>query len=207
MICLLTVTGISCGGGSIKRYKPQAKHAKVDLLVWIDPGSGLLEKIILKGCEEWKSKGVTCIRVQDRSNSDIQIYGSDKACEQSKKKARTLARARKGGKIVFYKKCYLRGNKHDDRMLHSVAVHEIGHHLGIWKHIPEKCDGKHKLHPSGKKICGKAVMNAMYDKKIYFVTPIDSLAFDVRDRLVGVVTDEVKSRVVDNEPNCVYYGK
>jgi len=198
---------LSCGGGA-KHYHPTVKMDPIPLMIWVDPSSDLPKEDMLKACEEWRVMGIQCHLVTNKSSADVRVYSDTKdACARNKNGNRTVARAWQGGRIVFYRKCYGKmRSKSARRKFRAIGTHEVGHQLGIWDHVPESCDGKKvKTHPSKKKVCGKAVMNAMYDKNVYRLTLADKLAFDLRDRLIGVVSDVHRKPV--GKPACIYYSK
>lgn len=199
---------LSCSN-SPKRYSPTGKIDPIPLMIWVDPGSAIPKDDLLKACEEWQVMGIQCHLITSKSNADIRVYFDTKdPCAADKKGHRTLATAWKGGRIVFYRNCYGKMKSASVRkMFRAIATHEVGHQLGIWKHVPESCKSKKvKTHPNGKKICGEAVMNPLYEKDIWFVTPVDKLAFDIRDRWIGVVEDGDEEKP-PGEPDCIYYGK
>ena len=68
-----------------------------------------------------------------------------------------------------------------------VLAHEFGHQFGIWDHVPRKCDDKAKTLPDGRRVCGTAIMNPDYDSDVPYLTPVDDLAFAVRDRQTNVL--------------------
>lgn len=207
---LLTLIAFSfaCGGKTPKRYKPEVKIDPIPLMIWVEPTSDLPEEDVLKACEEWGVMGIQCHLVPSQAHADIRVFSdTEDPCARNKKGRRTLARAWRGGKVVFYRKCF--GNLQltsNNLMFRSIGTHEVGHQLGIWDHVPESCDSKKvKKHSDGKKICGKAVMNPLYSPEVHFVTPVDKRAFDIRDRFIGVVVDETSSD--SGEPDCVYQGE
>lgn len=194
---------LSCGGGK-KLVPPGPAPEPLPLKIWIDPASGLPERTVLAGCEGWREKGILCLPAADRPLSDIQVYADkDDPCAVGKEGTRVLARAWRGGRIVFYSRCFMRNGKLDEAMLRSVGIHEVGHQLGIWEHVPRECAAGAKVHPDGRKVCGSAVMNPLYRRDVPSVTPVDLLAFDLRDRRIGVVIDAFESDP-PRAPDCVY---
>jgi hypothetical protein len=98
-----------------------------------------------------------------------------------------------------------KGGAFEPGQLKAVMTHEVGHQLGIWDHVPYAPECKDaKTHPGGRKVCGPAVMNPHYNPRIGYVTEIDALAFDVRDREHSVLIGDIPPA---ERPDCVYHGK
>jgi len=197
---------LSCGSGA-KAYRPTGDEKPIPLTIWIDGNAKLSEADTLKACDEWKPKGIRCFVVEDKDKSSIQVYAeNEKECPKNKDDTYTLATAWRGGRIVFNMKCFGAIGKPDLHKFRAVMVHEIGHQLGIWDHVPHDCkSGKPKKHPSGKSVCGVAVMNPMYDKDVFVITVVDGLAFDIRDEFIAVVVDGPGAS--PDEPVCTYRGR
>lgn len=201
---VLAFLGLSCASGP-KPAKPDMKAEAIPLLIWIDPGAGISEADTLKACEEWKPKGIRCFLVDRKRRSDIRIFVDEGDCKKNDKGTYTLATAWRGGKIVFNMKCFGSLGKPNRHKFRAVMVHEIGHHLGIWNHVPLSCkDPELRKHATGVPVCGPAVMNPMYDKDVHFVTAVDSLAFDIRDRNIAVAVDLPGT---DRAPDCTYTAR
>lgn len=207
IVPILAVLALSCAGPARYTPDPDQKEKPIPLLIWIDGDAKISHEDTLRACEEWKIKGIQCYVVENKLKSHIQIYSQDKKCPPTKTGGSTLATAWRGGKIIFNMKCFGAIGKPNRHKFRAVMVHEIGHHLGIWNHVPEECDddseGEVKKHPNGKLVCGEAVMNPYYEKDVYFITPADSLAFDVRNRFIAVVVDPPPGEPAD-EPDCTY---
>jgi len=204
---LALVASMSCGSGP-KVHHPTGKDKPIPLLIWVESETHLSQEDTLLACEEWKAKGIRCFVVDDKLKSHIQVYASkEEKCLKNDKGTYTLATAWRGGRIVFNMGCFGKIGEPNRHKFRSVMVHEIGHHLGIWNHVPLDCKSEGvKKHPSGKAICGAAVMNPMYDKDIHFVTPVDALAFDVRDTYIAVVVEPLPDGV-PGEPDCTYLDR
>lgn len=201
---------LSCAG--VKRYA-RRDPARYSLHLWVDDHPSLSKPDALKGCQEWAPKGVTCALVESKHRADIRVTADMKACVPDEKGKRTLALAYKGGDVVFMMQCFKKGDGYDQHQFRAVMTHEVGHEIGVWEHVPEDCDDKeHKaiVLEDGKKVCGQAVMNPYYEEKIWFVTEIDSLAFDVRDLEYSVVTplgsdEPPPPRPKPSGPDCTYH--
>jgi hypothetical protein len=212
----LALASLTCAGP--KRYTRNEK-VSFTLRLWVDDHKALSRPDALKGCEEWLPKGVQCVLAEDELFADVRVSVDDSACVPGDDGKRTLALAYKGGNVTFIMKCFEKADgTYDLHQFRAVMTHEIGHEIGIWNHVPEECDGKDEPKPikhfGGKEVCGQAVMNRYYDKDVWFVTEIDSLAFDMRDleysviyrsRADGSVPPVERPRPAG--PDCVYYGR
>jgi len=107
-------------------------------------------------------------------------------------------------------KCFKTGSGYDQKKFRAVMTHEIGHQVGIWRHVPLSCKGEPLRHPSGALVCGSAVMNAVLDGDITYVTVIDGLAFDLRNQDVNSLRPlnfELMRNELGQLPTCVYRSK
>jgi hypothetical protein len=66
---------------------------------------------------------------------------------------------------------------------------------------------KARAHPNGSRVCGVAVMNPYYDEDVHFLTPVDSLAFDVRDTAHSSLIDVDDSSPPRSFSGCVYRSR
>ena len=169
---------------------------------------------MFQGCAKWKAKNVTCVEASSKAIADVRIYADDGVCvtkddngtpddPKDDKTRTTLAWAYSGGDIKMMMRCLTqKDGAYDAHQFAAVVTHEVGHQLGIWDHVPypPACEDA-KTHPSGRKVCGTAVMNAYYNEKIDYVTDIDALAFDVRDVKYSVLVSDVPRK---DHPDCVY---
>jgi hypothetical protein len=194
---------LSCGP-SVPRYQPKAPDEPVAAVaIWIEEDADLPAAAVATGCDVWGVKGVVCASAAAKELADIRIRADHKACEKNGKGTTTLALAYWGGDIEINVDCFKKSGKLDRHMLSAVVAHEVGHQFGIWEHVPESCDSKPTVHPNGKPVCGQALMNPYYEPAVYFVTPVDSLAFDLRDPFYSVLVSDVPR---SDAPDCVYYA-
>jgi hypothetical protein len=207
----------SCGSSQKppKSHTPDASDKRFDIDVWIEDDPRMPAELVLDGCGRWKAKNVFCRRVASKIFADIRIYADDGKCvvnddmdtpddPKDDKTRTTLAWAYWGGDIKMMMACLThKDGVYDAHQFAAVMTHEVGHQLGIWNHVPYPPECKDaKTHPSGKKVCGAAVMNPYYDKDVTVVTDIDALAFDVRDMKYSVlIDDDVPHK---DHPDCVY---
>ncbi len=174
--------------------------------LWVQPG--LSADDAHAGCEIWREKGVACVIVHDREYADIVVEADRRPCVPHDDGLRTLAEAYRGGRVVFYTSCFMDGGSFDRGEFRTVMGHEVGHELGIWEHVPLECDAKAPRHPEGQRICGRAVMNPLYDKDVSYMTPVDGLAFDVRDPEISVLVIDREDRPSPpDRPDCVYRAR
>jgi len=159
----------------------------------------------VEGCMMWRVEGVKCRIVADGEEADVAIGVSDEECVEEKDGSVVLARAFSANRtIVVYKNCVLRGvgsrdQTQSDALYATIIAHEIGHHLGIWEHVPEGCDEPHLTHPVGGPVCGAAVMNPLIDTRLRgFVTGYDMMAFDLREKDLSIVRVQEQSLVTDD---------
>lgn len=193
----------SCGGP--QRYVNPSREVLYQVPIWIDPASGLNAADVMAGCEAWREKGVRCVRASAPSEASIVVESDGGACVPGESGRRTLAWASQDGTVTFRTACFLRDDlTYDRHMFQAVATHEFGHSIGIWEHVPESCGGTPQTHPSGARVCGTAVMNPYYDEDVHFLTPIDSLAFDVRDSAHSALVDVDDTSTPKRFPGCVY---
>lgn len=206
----------SCGGSpKTKSNTPSAADIPYVVTVWVQNDPRMPKEVVFKGCAAWKAKKVTCVEAVEKAFADIRVYADDGACVRNDdmgtpddpsddKKRTTLAWAYSGGDIKMMMGCLKRKDGvYDAHQFSAVVTHEVGHQLGIWSHVPypPACE-KAKEHPSGRKVCGVAVMNPYYDKDVTVVTEIDALAFDVRDKRYSVLSSDVPRKDI---PDCVYH--
>ena len=163
------------------------------LSVWIDDHPLLDLADVVRGCIEWRAKGVICRLAADPASADVRISVDDKPCVPDAEGLKTLALAYHDGRIVFMPKCFDGSTDYVRRLFRAVMTHEVGHEVGIWEHVPLKCDGKAASH-DGRPICGPAVMNRLADADLGFVTVVDSLAFEAR------AADDTRLRPLGSPP-------
>lgn len=215
VLALAAWTASSCGSGQKPgRHTPGPADKAFTVEVWIEDDPRLPKKLMLEGCGEWKAKRVSCVEVKETWMADIRVYADDGACvltddmgtpdPKDDKTRTTLAWAFSGGDIKMMMKCLTHdaANVYDAAQLRRVMGHETGHQVGIWDHVPYEpaCEDA-KTHPTGKKVCGLALMNPYDNPKIHFVTEIDALAFDLRDPKHSVLVSDVPRK---DTPDCVY---
>jgi hypothetical protein len=186
-----TVAAAVSGCASVPRYVNPAPSYAFTVHIWVAKHRYLPDEYVLRGCEMWAPKGVRCVRVSEPEHADITVVPADHLCFPDKQGKRTLATAYEGGKIAVVLDCFVDDkNKLDVKQFEAVLGHEIGHQMGMWEHVPLDCKEKHLTHPSGKPVCGVALMNPMYDADVTFITPNDSMAFDMRDLMMSAVSDK-----------------
>ena len=194
----------SCASGPRHPNWPPLPGVTVTVRLWVEDSPNLDKDDLMKGCMGWRHKGVTCVATANVMAADIRVHEDTKDCVKNKDDDYyTLAYAYRGGDIHVRTKCFFWGKKINAAKLRTVVTHEVGHELGIWEHVPLECTGKAPVHPTGKAICGPAVMNPIYDSGVPEITEIDGLAFDVRDLNVAVVADHEGPK---GGPDCVYTG-
>jgi len=211
---LLRLSLLAAAAAMLGSCAAAVRYARIDppayaLTVWLadDP---LLDPVdALRGCMEWRAKGVVCRLTMDPARADVRVTVDDGPCVEDDKGLHTLALAYHGGSVVFNKKCFAVGSDYGRKMFRTVMTHEIGHEAGIWEHVPPKCDAKAARH-DGRPICGRAVMNPLCDPDVNFVTVPDALAFDARGGADNALRplDVADGRpAADDRPICVYHGK
>jgi|SRR5687768_12836370 len=193
---------LSCAG--IPRYADPAARGTPRFYVHLWVQDGLSAEDADAGCEIWGEKGVACIIVRDPELADIRVYADRRPCVPHGDGLRTLAEAWQGGKVVFYTSCFMDGTTFDRHQFRAVMGHEVGHEIGVWEHVSLECNDRCQRHPGGTAICGRALMNPLYDKDVSFLTPADSLAFDVRDPMISVLVEVADRPAPPETPSCVY---
>lgn len=202
MSACLSIFVLSCA--SVPRFVDPVARGNPGFLVHVWVEAGLSADDARAGCEIWREKGVACVMVDDPDRADIRVFADARPCVPNDDGKRTLAEAWQGGRVVFYTSCFRDGDDVDRHQFRAVMGHEVGHEIGVWEHVPLECGASAPRHPSGAAICGRAIMNPLYDRDVSFMTPVDSLAFDVRDTGISVLI-EVADKVPEPEgPGCVY---
>ena len=150
------------------------------LTVFTDSHGLLDEEKVWEACLQWMPKGVICDLVDSPSQADVTIQASDKPCDKNEDGLYTIGWASSNG-VTGHVTLMAACPGWDDSQVIGVLTHEIGHVIGIWKHIPPNCDEPHLTHPNGQDICGTAIMNPVHKPGLDYTTLIDGLAFDLRD--------------------------
>jgi len=181
-----------------------AQYPVGTVLVAIKEGSTFEEELIIEGCDKWGAEGLGCHIVDDADVAEIVFRVDSSTCEPDEEGIATLAVANwETHDVVFLSDCirYAARNGYDvaemERAIFVVVVaHELGHHLGIWTHVPPACDDDYVESEDGVPICGPAIMNPHIDARLRAsgITAFDSLAFDRRDRYQSVLDDEDETR-------------
>lgn len=189
-LALLTLlTSCSSRARRARAADPTEDDPPLTLPIWIEDDPRMPKEDVLRGCQEWQAKGITCVEVAREKDGKVRVYAVDEDCVEKDERGVTtrtvLARAFYGGRIKMMSRCMTKTadglfNRHQ---LAGVVTHEIGHQLGIWDHVPRSCEGEGVLThtPTGTKICGIAVMNKSYNRNVVSVTEIDAMAYDARD--------------------------
>lgn len=181
------------------------------LTVWLEKDPLLERDDALKGCNEWRSKGVVCRLTEREDEADVRVSTADGECLTDEDGYRTLAIAYRDGRIVFNSRCFRKSGGYDRHMFRSVMTHELGHEIGIWQHIPKDCAKDTPRHSNGQPVCGIAVMNKTYDDDVWFVTVIDAMAFDLRDQEQSSLRPLDSGQSVRGPklemPYCIYRAK
>ena len=160
--------------------------------LWIDDHVDLDKVTISKGCNLWlPGAGVQCLLVP-KDEADIRVMADNGACVRNDDGKYTLARAFGGGDIVVYVQCMPRdkGIIRPDALV-AVLGHEVGHQLGIWRHVAIGCDGTEPVHPSGVHVCGAALMNWLVGPPKLMA--LDLLAYDMREVDKSVIKGTVST--------------
>lgn len=177
-----------------------------EVVVWVQDHPFLKRGTVSDGCVVWHPEGVRCRIADDEASADVRVFADDGACVKNDDGSYTLATAYPDRVIVVRMRCFRTafGGGVDERKLATVMGHEIGHELGVWEHVPKTCDGPHLTHPSDGPVCGRALMNPMYDKEVSFMTVHDHLAFEMRAGGVSLAGGTVAAS--GGAPTCEYVG-
>lgn len=201
---------VACGGPRAKT-PPLSRYAPADpaperpvVAVWVDDDPDLPMESMKAGCEIWKLEGARCEFVGRGEPARVRVWPYHGPCKKNDRGSYTLATAYSDGKIIFNVECFKRGDDKtlDRQELAVVMAHEMGHQFGIWKHVHADCGQEGvRTHPDGTPLCGVALMNPMRRRDVFFLTPLDHLAFEMRDRAWSVLTADAPDADV---PTCVY---
>lgn len=189
-------------------YVPEDPPSEMQTVrVWVQDSPGLLHNASVLGCDIWYPEGIRCDITADQRHADVRIYAHDTPCMVRSDGTFTLATAFGDHTIVVESQCmgHQADGTLDPAMFRTVLGHEIGHQLGIWAHVPETCGEPHVTHPTGGPVCGQALMNPMYDANISFMTAMDHLAFEMRDRDASVL-EGGSTGISGGDPICVFTG-
>ena len=182
-LALFAVAFAGCAGqidGS--PYVPDEPPSEMQtVVVWVQDHPRLLHNVSVLGCDIWYPEGIRCSITADERYADVRVYAHDTPCMP-----------RSDGTA-------------EPNMFRTVMGHEIGHQLGVWAHVPESCSEAHVTHPTGGPLCGQALMNPMYDSNISFMTALDHLAFEMRDRDASVL-EGGRPGISGGDPICVFTG-
>ena len=212
-VLFVAAAGLSLSCGHSKpRPAPPLPAVTVTVKLWVAETDDLPTDDVLAGCEAWRIKGVHCVLVATKAEADIWVVADRTLCAKPGEQHYTLALAYRGGRIVMRTGCFIKDGKVAHQKFRTVLTHEVGHQLGIWNHVPNSCKGKREddsailKHPSGKLVCGDALMDPYYDPDIPEPNAIDEMAFDLRDLDVSVVTDPASDPgTPERRPDCVYH--
>jgi hypothetical protein len=205
----------SCAG--IPRYVNPQHHEPVTISVWVDQHAGLPLDLTLAGCNLWNEEDIRCVAAPNPLEADVVVVVDAHPCSPDKDGKVILAHADSASVIGVVVDCFYgpQGSQadmdHDEYRL--VLGHEIGHELGIWEHVPLKCDGKDKPDgknpapkkmPDGTAVCGQALMNPTYDPDVKALTPMDHLAFQLRNHDYNVLPGSDKKSMPASASACTF---
>ena len=167
--------------------------------MWVEDNHfNLPKEEAVKGCEFWAPKGVSCELTDNQESANVKV----KLDPDMPTNGTFLAWAYSSGLIILYPHgptWFTEDGEIDGFAFRVIMGHEIGHTIGIRGHIPVSCE-------NDDPICGKALMNATFRRKVDFITDLDALAFDNRDP-VNVLTSKQKPLLQEPEetvPDCTY---
>lgn len=173
-----------------------------NVTVWIAPEHQEFKRQVFQdGCRFWNGFGQTCNLVDHRGDADITVTFTEDDC--GKWLAYDVNNVNGWPTIVVYAKCFVtdkNGNLPLD-VLRRTFAHEFGHALGL-EHVPPGCDLDSYVwsrdhvdpnltpirHPSGKVICGPAIMNPSINNSLNAITEADKMNFDIRTRANAVLS-------------------
>lgn len=210
LTALAAAVAAGCAGSDGQPYVPDSPPSETyTVTVWVQDHPALRHNTAILGCDIWYPEGIRCDITADERNADVRVYAHDAPCMVRDDGTFTLATAFGDHSIVFETSCFGRDPDGgiETHAYRTVMGHEIGHQLGIWAHVPETCDEPHLTHPTGGPLCGQALMNPMYDANISFMTALDHLAFELRDRDASVLPGRRPAASAGAEPVCVFFGR
>ncbi|MFA5853539.1 MAG: hypothetical protein WC866_00475 [Patescibacteria group bacterium] len=208
LVLLFTLAACAARPARVRSAKPSPHDTPRTLPIWIEDDPRMPKEAVMRGCQKWKAKNITCIEVLAPEDSKIQIYADDGICVERDEKGavtrRTLAWAFYGGRVTMMANCLTKtlDGAFDPHQLSAVVTHEVGHQLGIWDHVPGSCteEGIAIHEETGRGICGVAVMNKYYNPRVSIVTVVDAMAFDERNPEFSLAISDMK-----DIPICTYH--
>lgn len=158
--------------------------------VWLQqPQTDVEARILRDACDIWGPVGFSCELTDDFAAALIHVYVSEADCvDEDGDGSVVLATTYDTWDIVVEGKCLGRswGGDPDERALRVLLAHETGHVLGL-PHVIKDCqDPNVRLHVSGARICGDAVLNPMLNPVADAMTGADWLNWEMRNPMVGL---------------------
>ena len=201
------LAAMSCA--SPPRYVNPQHHEPETVSIWVDQRSGLSLEGALAGCALWNEEDVRCVAAPNPLQADVVVVLDAHPCTPGADGAVILAHADSATVIgvrldCFYGPDTAPATEFNAEEYRLVLAHEIGHELGIWQHVPLKCDEKDhppKKMPDGRLVCGPAIMNPDIDMDVKALTPADDMAFALRDKHYTVLPKQSDQSVVRG---CTY---
>lgn len=192
----------ACGDDGYDWYQDDPPPAGT-VRVWVEADDAIPAETVREACEAWRPEGVLCELADAPDAADIRVYADDADCVQGDGGLYPLGWAQEGGEIRLFVDCLHRfgGTPIARDLLYPVVAHEVGHQLGLWTHVPAKCDptpddpAAQRLIDLG--ICGTALMNPIVHKGMIGITVLDHEAYAIRDK------DHAVLKAADGTPGCV----
>lgn len=180
-LALLAACGDNLASYDLYAHDPESFRT---VTVWVDPHPDVSADVAVRACEAWRPEGVLCASAASSLDGLIRIHAYDGPCEENDDGTYPLGYATEGGDITLMIACLHRfgGTPVAEDALWPVVSHEVGHELGIWRHVPTDCaDPEIMTHPEYGPVCGTALMNPLVHRGLLGITVIDHAAYELRD--------------------------
>lgn len=169
--------------------------------IWVQDTPLIPLHVMQDAFDAWQATGLTVVQVETYDEGDGRIALSDghvDECALDEKGGYILAMSYPKKQTTFIRpKCIQNGAEsyggEYEGLLRLALIHEIGHLVGIWGHVPTHCGGPEEegfIHDENEEACGPAIMNPGANPMFRVrdtVTLPDLAAFDLREKNKSII--------------------
>ncbi len=168
---------------------------------WFQPDPALDPERLMAGCRMWGNTGLICARADHEAGAEIRVLATHDGCPSN------------GGRVVLGLADRSRRTieimvdcgpelRLDAEQLMLIFLHEVGHAVGMWFHVPPDCSlADAATAPNGEKACGQALMNAYHDSAVRTVMRPDEVAFMLRSEIGAVIGNPTMASCTAHAPD------